>query len=88
MQTVPVETFILSVYIRIVNQINRKVKMEEQSCENCAFRAKYDNYPKSFLGRLWRWHAGWCPGWKKYMASIPDDQRIALAEKYRLDKYK
>jgi len=61
--------------------------MADSNCENCAFRAKYDNNPKSFLGRLWRWHTGWCPGWKSYMNSLDDEKRMQLAEKYRLKKY-
>ncbi len=32
------------------------ISMENNNCENCGFRAKYDNNPKSFLGWLWRWH--------------------------------
>ena len=60
---------------------------DKPSCETCAFRAKYDKNPKSLLGRLWRWHAGWCPGWKKYITSLPDEQRRELAERYRLKKY-
>ena len=59
----------------------------KHDCENCAFRAKHDNNPKSFLGRLWRWHIGFCPGWKKYITSLPDDQRKDLAIKYQLKKY-
>ena len=62
--------------------------MAEHNCENCNFRAKYDNNFKSFLGRLWKWHIGWCPGWKRYMKSLPDDERVTLAEKYDLKKYK
>jgi hypothetical protein len=62
--------------------------MAEPSCEKCKFRAKYDNNPKSILGRIWRWHAGWCPGWKKYMLSLPDEKRKELAEKYNLKKFK
>ena len=62
--------------------------MANQRCENCAFRAKYDNNPQSLLGRIWRWHTTWCPGWKKYMKSLPDDERISLAEKYSMEKYK
>ena len=61
--------------------------MSDQSCENCAFRAKYDNNPKAFLGRLWKWHASWCPGWKSYMKSLPEEERISLAQKYELKKY-
>jgi hypothetical protein len=61
--------------------------MANSNCENCNFRAKYDNNPKSILGRIWRWHASWCPGWKAYMTSLMDDERIRLAEKYKLRKY-
>ena len=61
--------------------------MAEQ-CEDCAFRAKYDDNPKSFLGRVWRWHARWCPGWKKYMRSLPDEERRALADRYNMPKFR
>ncbi|HDR15086.1 MAG TPA: hypothetical protein ENN79_06315 [Desulfobacteraceae bacterium] len=61
--------------------------MAESSCGNCGFRAKYDKNPQSIMGRLWRWHAPWCPGWKRYMKSLPDDERIQLARKYDLKKY-
>jgi hypothetical protein len=61
--------------------------MTEHSCATCTFRAKYDTRPKSLLGRLWRWHANWCPGWKSYMQSLADDERINLAEKYAMKKY-
>jgi len=62
--------------------------MADHNCEDCGFRAKYDKNPKSLLGRLWRWHAGWCPGWKKYMFSLSNERRIRLAERYDLKKYK
>ena len=61
--------------------------MAKHNCENCGFRAKYDDNPGSLLGRLWRFHAAWCPGWKKYMGSLPDDKRMELASKYKLKKY-
>ncbi len=61
--------------------------MAEHSCENCGWRARYDNNPKSFLGRIWRWHAGWCPGWRKYITSLPKEQRTELATKYDMKKY-
>jgi len=61
--------------------------MAEHNCESCGFRARYDKNPRSLLGRLWRWHAGWCPGWKSYMKSLPDEERTGLAEKYGMKKY-
>jgi len=56
--------------------------MSEPGCANCSFRAKYDDKPKSFLGRLWRWHANFCPGWKAYMKSLPDDEKQVFVERY------
>jgi hypothetical protein len=61
--------------------------MAEQGCATCAFRAKFDSNPKSFLGRLWRWHINWCPGWKSYMKSLSDEERVQVAQKYDLKKY-
>ena len=62
--------------------------MAGHSCETCKFRATYDRNPKSILGRIWRWHAGWCPGWKKYMLSLVPEEKSRLAEKYDLPKFK
>ena len=56
--------------------------MSESGCATCSFRAKYDAKPKSFLGRLWRWHANFCPGWKAYMKSLPDDEKKTIIERY------
>ena len=41
-------------------------------------RRKYENNPKSLLGRFWRWHIGFCPGWKQYFASIPEEEKEDL----------
>jgi len=54
------------------------------NCANCKLRAKYDTNPKSFAGRFWRWHINWCPGWKGYMATLNDEEKSAIAEKYHL----
>jgi hypothetical protein len=62
--------------------------MAQAGCATCKFREKYDRDPKSFLGRLWRWHAGWCPGFRSYVRSLPDGERWKLAETYNLQKYK
>lgn len=55
-------------------------------CETCNFRKKYDDNPKSILGRIWRWHIGFCPGWKKYMKESTPEKRAELIEKYNLKK--
>jgi len=56
--------------------------MSESGCATCTFRARYDEKPKSLLGRVWRWHATFCPGWKAYMATLPDDEKRLIIEKY------
>jgi len=53
-------------------------------CENCKFRAKYDNNPKSFLARIWRWHIGFCPGWKKYFKGLSEEKKKEISLKYNL----
>ena len=56
--------------------------LEMSNCENCKFRAKYDNNARSILGRIWKWHIGWCPGWKAYLKSLPVEKRKKLREQY------
>ena len=62
--------------------------MPKPGCNSCLFKARYDKNPQSLLGRLWRWHINWCPGWKSYMKSLPDQERLEVAEKYDLAKFK
>lgn len=62
--------------------------MSESNCAACAFRAKYDAKPRSLLGRLWRWHANFCPGWRGYVTSLPDDEKWVLIEKYNFPRDK
>jgi hypothetical protein len=51
-------------------------------CENCKLRAKYDIAPRSLLGRFWKWHITWCPGWKNYLKSLSSEERESLKKKY------
>ncbi len=41
-------------------------------CETCGMRQKAEANPKSFMSRLWKWHTGWCPGWKAYQQSLKE----------------
>lgn len=59
----------------------------ESNCANCPMRAKYDNKPKSFSGRFWRWHINFCPGWKSYFKALPDEEKQLIREKYSFKKY-
>jgi hypothetical protein len=61
--------------------------MAEAACEKCPMRAKYDTNPKSFAGRFWRFHIGFCPGWKMYMKGLEPEKRVEVAKQYNLKKY-
>lgn len=58
--------------------------MAQHNCETCSIRAKYDNNPKSLIGRFWRWHISFCPGWKGYMNSLDEEQKQRLKQRYQL----
>ncbi|MDX2499856.1 MAG: hypothetical protein QNL14_05025 [Deltaproteobacteria bacterium] len=53
-----------------------------KNCEKCRFRGIYDKKPTSLLGRLWKWHIGWCPGWKSYLKSVSEEEREQLKQRY------
>ncbi len=58
--------------------------MAEPSCATCKLRARYDRDPRSLLGRLWRWHTGWCPGFKAYLQGLTEQERQRVIERYAL----
>jgi len=62
----------------------RGENMAESNCRKCPFRAKYDNNRKSLLGRLWRFHINFCPGWKAFMKSLPQEEKASLIQQYGL----
>ena len=41
-------------------------------CENCGLRKRAEEKPDSLLAKLWRWHTGWCPGWKAYQLALAE----------------
>jgi hypothetical protein len=46
------------------------------ACETCAMRKKAEANPKTLLARLWRWHTGWCPGWKAYQVNLAEHAHL------------
>ena len=52
----------------------------DKPCATCKMRQRYEDNPRSLLGRLWRWHTRWCPGWKGYVGSLSEEERAALDE--------
>jgi len=53
-------------------------------CEKCWLRKKYDNHPNSLLGRLWRWHITFCPGWKRFYRNLSAEKQAEMARHYHL----
>jgi hypothetical protein len=45
-------------------------------------KAYYDRKPDSILGRIWIWHLSFCPGWKAYLRSLPEDKKNAIMNRY------
>ena len=39
------------------------------------------------MGRFWRWHINFCPGWKGYFKSLSTDEQNEIRKKYNFDKY-
>jgi hypothetical protein len=60
----------------------KEAPVSETGCATCTWRGKYDEKPRSLLGRLWRFHANFCPGWKAYIKSLPDEERRSYIERY------
>ena len=50
--------------------------MADRSRENAA-SGQHDNNPRSLLGRIWRWHAGWAPRLEVHYP-LPNDRRTEL----------
>jgi hypothetical protein len=48
-------------------------------CESCALRRHAEKRPGSILARLWRWHTGWCPGWKAYQRWLAERESRSVA---------
>ena len=49
-----------------------KTNPEKMSCATCSFRQKAEANPKLFMAQLWKWHTGWCPGWKAYQKALAE----------------
>ncbi len=52
----------------------------------CQHSGKSSNCPVSWpasycFGRFWRWHINFCPGWKKYFASLDEAGKDELRQK-------
>jgi len=43
-------------------------------CENCPMRKRAEQKPNSLIAKIWRWHTGWCPGWKAYQKALAEQE--------------
>jgi len=59
---------------------------KKHNCPQCPFRQKYDRKPTSLLGRFWRWHINFCPGWKAYINSLSEEEQKELRIKYNYNR--
>lgn len=62
--------------------------MANHKCAECPIRAKYDAKPTSLLGRFWRWHINFCPGWKAYFMSLSTEEQDEIRVRYSFTKHK
>jgi hypothetical protein len=52
-------------------------KLSKYHCENCSWRRYAERKPDTILARLWKWHTGWCPGWKAYQKALAEQGRTS-----------
>ena len=50
-----------------------------KGCATCKFRSYAERKPTSIIARLWRWHTGWCPGWRGYQKALAEELRAKEA---------
>lgn len=56
--------------------------MKESKCSNCSMKSRYDKNPNSIINKIWKWHITWCPGWKSYLKSLPENEKKEIIKKY------
>ncbi len=44
----------------------------KSKCAECGMRKRAEKNPKSIISRIWKWHTGWCPGWKAYQKELAE----------------
>lgn len=50
-------------------------------CEECSMRKRAERKPNSLFDRVWRWHTGWCPGWKAYQRELAQLEQESSVER-------
>ena len=78
-------SFMLSVFIAklqiVFGYANKKRVYDAEKMTFARF------YAKIMLTLRISWHINFCPGWKGYFTSLPEEEQKALREKYNFTKY-
>jgi len=48
----------------------------KSNCDKCKLRSRAEKKPNSILARIWKWHTGWCPGWKAYQKELAEIETV------------
>ena len=51
---------------------------EEMRCATCRIRQRAEVNPNTIMARVWKWHTGWCPGWKAYQKALADAEELVI----------
>ena len=43
-------------------------------CAECGMRKRAEKNPNSIISKIWKWHTGWCPGWKAYQKELAEQK--------------
>ena len=55
-----------------MTEIKVKRNPEEMRCATCSIRQRAEANPNAITARIWKWHTGWCPGWRAYQNALKD----------------
>ncbi len=50
--------------------------MTGSKCASCSMKSRYDKKPDSLISKIWKWHLTWCPGWRIYLKSLPENEKM------------
>jgi hypothetical protein len=56
----------------VMSEKKEKRNPEEMRCASCGIRRQAEANPNSVMARVWKWHTGWCPGWRAYQNALKD----------------
>jgi hypothetical protein len=60
-----------------MTEIKVKRNPEEMRCATCSIRQRAEANPNAIMARIWKWHTGWCPGWRAYQNALAEAEEPA-----------